>query len=137
MILKETLRLYNPVSRLNRRTLKNVKVGSLNIPAGTEFYVALADVHHETEIWGPDGNEFNPSRFAEPPKHLGAYFPFGLGSKNCIGRNLALVEAKIILAMIIKQFSSVVSPSYAHAPTMSLTLQPQYGAQILVRRINY
>ncbi|XP_074357028.1 cytochrome P450 734A1-like isoform X1 [Apium graveolens] len=135
MILKETLRLYNPVSRLLRRTLKNVKVGHLNIPAGTEFYVALADVHHEIEIWGPDANEFNPSRFGEPRKHLGSYFPFGLGSKNCIGRNLALVEAKIILAMIIKQFSFVVSPSYVHAPMMSLTLQPQYGAHILVRRI--
>ncbi|KAK1389354.1 hypothetical protein POM88_017532 [Heracleum sosnowskyi] len=63
MILKETLGLYNPVSRLLRRTFKSVKVGSLNIPAGTEFYVALADVHHETEIWGPDANEFNPSSF--------------------------------------------------------------------------
>lgn len=69
MILKETLRLYNPVSRLLRRTFKNVKVSSLNIPAGTEFYVALADIHHETEIWGPDANEFNPSRFSEPQKH--------------------------------------------------------------------
>ncbi|KAL1816991.1 hypothetical protein ACET3Z_019565 [Daucus carota] len=135
MILKETLRLYNPVSRLLRRSLKNVKIGSLNVPAGTEFYLALADVHHETEIWGPDANEFNPSRFAEPPKHLGSYLPFGLGSKNCIGRNLALVEAKIILAMIIKKFSFVVSPSYVHAPAMSFTLQPQYGAHILVRRI--
>lgn len=135
MILKETLRLYNPINRLLRRTFKNVKVGSLNIPGGTEFYIALADAHHDTEIWGPDANEFNPSRFADPPKHLGSYFPFGLGSRNCIGRNLALVEAKIILAMIIKQFSFVVSPSYVHAPTVTLTLQPQYGAHILVRRI--
>lgn len=64
MILKETLGLYNPpVNHLLRRTLKNVKVGSSNIPAGTEFYVALADVHHETEIWGPVANEFNPEGF--------------------------------------------------------------------------
>lgn len=115
--------------------MKNVKVGSLNIPAGTEFYVALADVHRDKEIWGPDADEFNPSRFAEPPKHLGSYLAFGLGSRNCVGRNLALLETKITLAMLIKKFSFVVSPSYVHAPTMSLTLQPQYGAHILVRRI--
>lgn len=116
--------LYHPLNRLLRRTLKNVKVGSLNIPAGTEFYAALADVHRDKEIWGPDADELNPSRsrFAEPPKQLGSYLAFGLGSRNCVGRNLTLVGTKIIVAMLIKKFSFVVSASYVHAPTMSLTL---------------
>ncbi|KAK1395660.1 Cytochrome P450, E-class, group I [Heracleum sosnowskyi] len=137
MIIKETLRLYAPDNSISRRTLKNVKVGSLNIPAETEFYIPQAAVHHDTKIWGLDANQFNPARFVEPPKQMGAYFPFGIGSRICIGRNLAMVEAKIVLAMIIKQFSFVVSPSYVHAPMMLVTVQPQYGAQVLVRRINY
>lgn len=135
MIIKETLRLYTPDNTISRRTFKNVKVGGLDIPAGTEFYMPQAAVHHDTEIWGVDANEFNPARFVEPPKHLGAYFPYGLGSRICIARNLAMVEAKITLAMIIKHFSFVVSPSYIHAPEMLATVQPQYGAPILVRRI--
>ncbi|KAK1395666.1 Cytokinin trans-hydroxylase [Heracleum sosnowskyi] len=135
MIIKETLRLYTPDNSISRRTSKNVKVGSLNIPAGTEFYIPQAAIHHDTKIWGLDANEFNPARFVEPPKHLGAYFPYGLGRRICIARNLATVEAKITLAMIIKKFSFVVSPSYIHAPMMLTTVQPQYGARILVRRI--
>ncbi|KAL8145055.1 hypothetical protein AgCh_003319 [Apium graveolens] len=136
MIIKETLRLYAPDNSMSRRTLKNFKVGSLNIPAGTEFYLPQIAVHHDTKIWGVDANEFNPARFLEPPKHLGAYFPFGIGSRICIGRNLATLQAKIVLAMIIKQFFFSVSPSYVHAPMMLVTVRPQYGAHILVRKIN-
>lgn len=135
MIIKETLRLYPPDNIITRKTMKDIKVGSLNIPAKTELYMPQTVVHHDTEIWGPDANEFNPARFVEPPKHLAAYFPFGLGGRICIGRNLAMAEAKIILAMIIKQFSFTVSPSYVHAPMMLVMVQPQYGAHVLVRRI--
>ena len=136
MIIKEALRLYTPDNSICRRTLKNVKIGSLDIPAGTELCVPQAAVHHDTKIWGADANEFNPARFEKPPKHLGAYFPFGLGSRICIGRNMAMVETKIVLAMIIKKFSFEVSQSYVHAPMMFFTVQPQYGAQIRVKRIN-
>ncbi|KAL8134090.1 hypothetical protein AgCh_009238 [Apium graveolens] len=96
----------------------------------------LDDRKSTGEIWGPDANEFNPARYVEPPMHLGAYFPFGLGGRICIGRNLAMAEAKIILATIIKQFSFIVSPSYVHAPMMLVMVQPQYGAHVLVRKIS-
>ncbi|CAK9142821.1 unnamed protein product [Ilex paraguariensis] len=137
MVLKETLRLYPPAVMLMRQTCKNVKLGSLDIPADTQLYLAMTSIHHDAEIWGDDANEFNPMRFAEPRQHLASFFPFGLGPRICVGQNLAMVEAKIILAMIIKHYSFVVSPSYVHAPMQAMTMQPQYGAQIIFRRILY
>ncbi|KAI5426320.1 hypothetical protein KIW84_031934 [Lathyrus oleraceus] len=77
-----------------------------------------------------------PGIFSEPRKHLAAWFPFGLGSRTCVGKNLALVEAKIALALIIQSYSFVVSPSYKHAPILFITLQPQHGAQIIFTRIS-
>ncbi|CAI9116703.1 OLC1v1017928C1 [Oldenlandia corymbosa var. corymbosa] len=135
LILNESLRLYNPIPALFRQASKDMKVGNLDVPAGTQFYLPASAVHHDTEIWGPDANEFNPQRFSEPRKHLASYFPFGLGSRICIGQNFAIMEGKIILAMILQKFTFRLSPSYVHCPVTFLTVTPQFGAQILFKRI--
>ncbi|GMN44337.1 hypothetical protein TIFTF001_013531 [Ficus carica] len=135
MIINETLRLYPPVAMIMRQTSKRVKLGNLDIPAKTQLHSALIAVHHDPEIWGEDANRFNPLRFTEPRKHIASFFPFGLGPRICAGQNLAMVEAKIIVATIIQRYSLTLSPTYVHSPMLFITVQPKYGAQILLRRI--
>ncbi|CAI9116705.1 OLC1v1017931C2 [Oldenlandia corymbosa var. corymbosa] len=135
LILNESLRLYPPVPAVVREASKDINVGNLDVPACTQFYLPIAAVHHDTEIWGADANDFNPQRFAEPRKHLASFFPFSLGSRICIGHNFAIMEGKIILALILKQFTFQLSPTYVHAPVTFLTVTPQFGAQILFKRI--
>lgn len=136
MVLKETLRLYPSAVSVNRTATRDVKIGKLDIPAGTQLEIPIVDIHHDIDIWGPGADEFNPSRFAHGRRyHLGAYLPFGMGPSICVGKNLAMVEAKLALAMILQRFTFVVSPSYVHAPILMINLRPQYGAQILARKI--
>uniref|UniRef100_A0A804R7R1 Cytochrome P450 734A1 n=1 Tax=Zea mays TaxID=4577 RepID=A0A804R7R1_MAIZE len=136
MVLKETLRLYPPTTFINRTATRNIKLGKLDIPTGTRLDFPIIHIHRDHEVWGMDAEEFNPSRFADGSSyHLGAYFPFRIGPTICVGQNLAMVEAKVALAMTLQRFAFTVSASYAHAPMLVFTLQPQFGAQVLVQKI--
>ncbi|KAL5227655.1 hypothetical protein ABZP36_015920 [Zizania latifolia] len=139
MILYEVLRLYPPVLALNRRTYKQMELGGITYPAGVNLMLPLAFIHHDPEIWGRDANEFCPERFADgisnATKHQAAFFPFGWGPRICIGQNFALLEAKMALTTILQRFSFELSPSYTHAPCTVITLHPQLGAQIKLKKI--
>ncbi|KAF8022840.1 hypothetical protein BT93_F0377 [Corymbia citriodora subsp. variegata] len=133
MVLNETLRLYPPAVTVTRLIREDVQLGDLQIPAETQLYLDFTTVHRDPALWGEDADEFNPTRFTKPRKHLAAFLGFGLGPKNCVGQNLAMVEAEVVLAMLVRRFAFEVSPSYVHAPMPSVTLRPQYGAPIIFR----
>uniref|UniRef100_A0A1J3IME7 Cytochrome P450 734A1 n=1 Tax=Noccaea caerulescens TaxID=107243 RepID=A0A1J3IME7_NOCCA len=131
MIINETLRLYPPAMTLNRDTLRRAKLGDLEIPAGTQLCLSVIAMQHDKETWGDDAEEFNPRRFEDPRKESALLVPFGLGGRTCVGQNLAVVEAKLVIATILRHYSFRLSPSYVHAPVLLVTLQPQNGAHLL------
>ncbi|KAL5220335.1 hypothetical protein ABZP36_025048 [Zizania latifolia] len=137
MILNETLRLYPPAVATVRRAKADVELGGYLIPRDTELLIPIMAVHHDTRLWGPDAAQFNPARFADgvarAAKHSTAFIPFGLGARMCIGQNLAVLEAKLTVAIILQRFDFRLSPSYVHAPTVLMLLHPQYGAPIIFR----
>ncbi|KAL3503046.1 hypothetical protein ACH5RR_037495 [Cinchona calisaya] len=139
MILNEVLRLYPPVPAVVRKTHENKKLGDITLPPGVELVLHITLVHHDTELWGDDVKEFNPERFsqgiANAAKKSNSFFPFSSGPRICIGQNLAITEAKLAVAVILQSFSFELSPSYAHEPFFRLTLQPQFGAKMILHRI--
>lgn len=140
MILNESLRLYPPAIATIRRAKADVDLGSYKIPRGTELLIPILALHHDRALWGQDATEFNPARFSEgvarAARHPMAFIPFGLGARTCIGQNLALMQAKLVLAILLRRFSFGLGPGYQHAPTVLMLLYPQYGAPIVFRRLS-
>lgn len=135
MIINEALRLYPPAVFLRRQACEPTKLGRLSIPTGIQLELPILAIHHDPALWGNDANDFNPGRFSEgiakAAKHPMAFMPFGTGPTICVGQNFALLETKLVLAMILQKFSFGTSPAYTHAPMLLVTLKPQYGAQVI------
>ncbi|KAK3039865.1 hypothetical protein RJ639_028258 [Escallonia herrerae] len=139
MVINESLRLYPPVAVVSREAFKDMKFGNINIPEGVNLWTFVLTIHTDPEIWGEDAYQFNPDRFANgitgacKLPHL--YMPFGVGPRVCLGQNLALVELKILISLIVSNFSFSLSPTYIHSPSLNLVIEPQHGVNLYLKKL--
>jgi cytochrome P450 len=72
---------------------------------GTLVHADVYSVHYDRELWGPeDPYVFYPERH-ETKRHPMAYLPFGAGPRHCIGMRFALIEMKILLVRLLREYS--------------------------------
>jgi cytochrome P450 len=101
-VINESLRLYPPVWSNTRRSIKDVEIDGVFVKKGTNILIS-SYVSHRNEEYFYNSENFIPERWYDGlEKNLptGAYFPFSLGSRRCIGDQFAILEAKIILLEI-------------------------------------
>ncbi|EEF35958.1 cytochrome P450 714C2 [Ricinus communis] len=139
MVIHESLRLYPPVAVVSREAFKDMRFGKINVPKGVNVWTMVLPLHTDPEIWGPDSYKFNPDRFANgiagACKYPFMYMPFGVGPRVCLGQNLAMVELKILIALIVTNFCFSLSPTYIHSPAIKLVIEPEYGVNLLVKKL--
>lgn len=84
-----------------------VKIHNHVFYAGTVLSVPSYTIHHSTRIWGPDAEEFVPTRW-DPARltseQKAAFIPFSTGPRACVGRNVAEMELQCITATVFKNF---------------------------------
>jgi cytochrome P450 len=112
-IISETLRLYNPVLRMERQASQDYTLGSTGIVIEKGMIVGIPvwALHHDPQYY-PEPDLFKPERFlAENRERLVpyTYLPFGTGPRNCIGTRFALLETKIALIKVLSKYRFVKS----------------------------
>lgn len=117
--LKETLRYYPPAPTVLIRYAKtDIKLRDLQVKKDTPIVSAFI-ANHFNEKYFNNPLEFNPSRWLESnktdegwKKEPFAYLPFSSGMRNCIGQHLAMLEARVTIALIVKHYSISIESGY-------------------------
>lgn len=137
MVLAESMRLYPPAWTLARRVVHEDQLPSgLKVGPGDEILMTQY-VSHRNPAYFPEPGKFDPERFAPGrreaiPKF--AYYPFGMGSRVCIGEGFARLEAVILIVMIGRGFDfEPVRKGPARTEAL-ITLRPKNGMPVVVRR---
>jgi cytochrome P450 len=133
-VVDESLRLYPPAWVITRRAVTDDEVAGVAVPAGTVVIVSPWLLHRRPQAW-PDPLRFDPGRFTAPRAAAprGDYLPFGVGPRLCIGRDVALVEAVLVLATLLRG-RRVRRPGGARRPAVDalVTLRPRGGCPLLL-----
>jgi cytochrome P450 len=133
-VLSEAMRLYPPAWLITRNCVSDDEVAGVKIRTGSLVIVSPWATHRNEKYW-PNPDLFNPDRFLDETKILaGSYLPFGLGARMCIGKDFALLEGVIALAMLIRSFTF--TPTVHNVVVLpSVTVRPKHGLPLkLVRR---
>ncbi|MFD4292914.1 cytochrome P450 [Rhodococcus sp. NPDC058532] len=126
-VVDETLRLWPIGPGFLREPLHDTLLGGRYLVRAGQPMVALTLAVHRDPLWGGDPLAFDPDRFlperarTRPP---GVYKPFGTGLRQCIGRQLALHETVLTLAMILHRFGLEPDPGYRLQVAEEFTLKP-------------
>ncbi|MEU7138387.1 cytochrome P450 [Nocardia sp. NPDC046473] len=126
-VVDETLRLWPVAGGYFRRPKQDTHLGDYRIGRGQWVYVNLLAVHRDKRAWGPDADRFDPDRFAPdatPRRPAGAYKPFGIGLRSCIGRQFAIHEIVLTLAHVLCAFDLEPDPKYQLEVDELVTLKP-------------
>jgi cytochrome P450 len=133
-VVQEGLRLYPPVPITGRQATAEVELGGRRIKPTTPIVISSWVVHRHRDLW--DSPEyFVPERFlpsAAGEIRRGAYIPFGLGPRICIGMGFAMQEILTVLATVMPRFRIRLARPEAVMPEFRATLRPSGGLPVFI-----
>ncbi|KAG0271901.1 hypothetical protein BGZ95_000226 [Linnemannia exigua] len=136
--LFETLRMFPTLPRNMRLCTKDdILPDGTKIFAGELFTWSNYVMGRSEKIWGPDVNEFKPSRWlgGEKSANLKKTNPFHLGPRACIGQGFTLLQSLTIMGLIFQKFElSLVEPGKLPTLRIAMTLPMVDGLPIRVTR---
>ncbi|WP_013324313.1 cytochrome P450 [Gloeothece verrucosa] len=133
-VCQETLRMYPVIPIVFSRITKTaMDIGNYHFEPQTILTPSIYLVHYREDLY-PQPQEFKPERFLERQYSPSEYFPFGGGSRRCLGYALALLEMKLVIAKILSGYElALVDNKPVKITRRGLTLAPSGGIPLLLK----
>lgn len=132
MVMEEAMRLFPPAPILGRRAVTDTEICGYPVRKGDVALLAFYALHRHETLWDtPD--RFDPLRWTAErrPRDRYQFMAFGGGPRACVGAQLAMTEAAIVLATLVRGFEF--APAGAEPrPVMQVTLRPEDGLKLRV-----
>ncbi|KAJ1063860.1 hypothetical protein K5549_009172 [Capra hircus] len=146
MCIKEAMRLYPPVPVIGRELRKPITFpDGRSLPAGSSLSslphrnhppLSFYGLHHNPKVW-PNPEVFDPSWFTSgSTRHSHAFLPFSGGSRNCIGKQFAMNELKVAVALILLHFELSPDPFKVPVPTPVMVQRSKNGIHLQLRKLS-
>jgi cytochrome P450 len=135
MVLAESLRLYPPAWAVGRMAKSDTRIYNYEVPKNAICLMSPYTMHRHPRYY-PDPERFDPQRFTPEAKHERpkfAYFPFGGGTRVCIGERFAWMEGVLVLATIAQRWRFDLVPDQVIETHPQITLRTRYGMKMVVR----
>ncbi|HAA27885.1 MAG TPA: cytochrome P450 [Cyanobacteria bacterium UBA8553] len=132
-VIKESMRILPAVPWNGRVTSKPTELGGYALPEGTEVFVSIYQTHHMPELYA-EPEVFNPQRWETIEPSMFEYVPFSAGSRTCIGAAFALIEMKIVLAMLLQRYRLEFVPKVDVDRVGVIVMEPKYGLPMTVHQ---
>lgn len=121
--IKESLRLLPPVWAISRRALEDDDVSGYKIPGGSTIFLSIFALHRHPDFWeSPDA--FKPERFLGQNHDPKCFIPFGIGPRQCIGDQFAMMSMAISLALFYRKYEISFDAPYPLPVITPLILSP-------------
>jgi cytochrome P450 len=133
-VISESLRLRPVVPLAGRRLLRELRVGDLTLPAGSDVTPAIWLTHTRADLY-PDPYAFRPERFLSNPPTTYGWIPFGGGVRRCIGAAFAELELRVVLETVLRSVQlRAADPHPERVARRNVTFAPRHGTRVHAAR---
>lgn len=137
--LCESLRLYPPVPFEHKGVVKpEVWPSGVEVRPGIKILIFLYGMGRMKGVWGEDCMEFKPERWISEKGKLkyepsSKFLSFNAGPRTCLGKEVAFVQMKTVVAGILSRFHVDVVQGQVVEPKLSIILHTKNGLMVKIR----
>ncbi|KAF6140681.1 hypothetical protein GIB67_013974 [Kingdonia uniflora] len=137
--LCESFRLYPPLPINHKGVDKDdVLPDGTVVKAGFKIFISMYAMGRMEWLWGKDCLEYKPERWIDEhgklsPIPLSKFYTFNAGPRNCIGRDMAFTQMKLVTAAVVFNYHVEIVEGQIIRPKPSAVLHMKNGLKVRIK----